>query len=89
MIKPLGNRILVDVIPPSQFSDTGRIVINDSAFLLNTLHRGRVVRKGLKVNNKLQLGDIVVFEGVYGRETNREDKQRVIDVGCLLGIEST
>lgn len=79
--KVLGNRILVDVLPdnPREFSG---IHLPDN-FKMNNLMRGRVVDVGSKVNEELLPGDIVIFEGVYGKETDSVSNQRILDVGCL------
>ena len=85
MIKPLGNRILIKVIPPEKRSET--IIFTDLTDNMNKVWRGEVVEKGQKVVESIKIGDIVHFEGMYGRETTKEDKHRIIDVGALLGIE--
>lgn len=85
-MKPLGKRILVEVIPPNQSSF---IVIPQIVDNITKVHRGRVISLGSKVSPEIvKEGDIVVYEGIYGASTNREDTQRVLDVGCLLAIET-
>ena len=85
--KPLGNRVLIDIHELPKESKGG-ILLPDSQYFKGQTQKGTVVAKGPKVGDKLQVGDVVVFESVYGRETTKEDKQRIIDVGALLAVES-
>lgn len=82
-VKPLGNRILVEV---QTMMYDGLIELPDTR-KMEKLLRGKVVDRGSKVNSDIQVGDIVVFEGCYGKEVSREDERRVLDVGCLLAVE--
>ena len=86
MIKPLGKRILVEVIPPSR--EKSGLLLPDNSDYLHSVWKGRVLSVGTKAAGIVKEGDIVCFQGVYGRELTADDKQRVIDVGALLGIES-
>lgn len=85
--RPLGNRVLIDVIPPPDRSKGG-IMLPDAQYFKGQTQKGIVRAIGTKAIGKLNIGDTVVFEACYGRETSKEDKQRIIDVGALLAIES-
>lgn len=85
-MRPLGKRIIVEVIPPVQ-SDF--IVIPKIVDNITKVHRGRVISIGTKVpEGIIKEGDTVVYEGIYGASTDRDDTKRVLDVGCLLAVET-
>ena len=85
--KPLGNRVLIDILPLPKES-RGGILLPEAQYFKGQTQKGTVVAIGSKALGKLNIGDVVVFESVYGRETSKEDKQRIIDVGALLAVES-
>lgn len=86
--KPLGNRVLIDIHELPKES-VGGILLPDSQYFKGQTQKGTVRAIGSKAIGKLNIGDVVVFEAVYGRETTKEDKQRIIDVGALLAVESS
>lgn len=86
MIKPLGKRILIEVIPPPT-SRSGLLLPENSDYL-HSIWKGRVLSVGPRAAGLVKEGDVVHFQGVYGRETTTDDKQRIIDVGALLAVES-
>lgn len=91
MLKPLGNRVIIERKEQEQTTKSG-IVLTDSAKeksnegIVVAVGTGRVLDNGEKVAPEVKEGDRVVFQE-YGSEVKRGDKTYLIlNVEDLLAI---
>ena len=91
MLKPLGNRVIIERKEQEQTTKSG-IVLTDSAKeksnegIVVVVGTGRVLDNGEKVAPEVKEGDRVVFQE-YGSEVKRGDKTYLIlNVEDLLAI---
>ena len=92
MLKPLGNRVIIERKEQEQTTKSG-IVLTDSAKeksnegIVVAVGTGRVLDNGEKVAPEVKEGDRVVFQEYAGSEVTRGDKTYLIlNVEDLLAI---
>ena len=92
MLKPLGNRVIIERKEQEQTTKSG-IVITDSAKeksnegIVVAVGTGRVLDNGEKVAPEVKEGDRVVFQEYAGSEVKRGDETYLIlNVEDLLAI---
>ncbi|OCX35693.1 co-chaperone GroES, partial [Staphylococcus haemolyticus] len=92
MLKPLGNRVIIERKEQEQTTKSG-IVLTDSAKeksnegIVVAVGTGRVLDNGEKVAPEVKEGDRVVFQEYAGSEVKRGDKTYLIlNVEDLLAI---
>lgn len=92
MLKPLGNRVIIERKEQEQTTKSG-IVLTDSAKeksnegIVVAVGTGRVLDNGEKVVPEVKEGDRVVFQEYAGSEVKRGDKTYLIlNVEDLLAI---
>lgn len=92
MLKPLGNRVIIERKEQEQTTKSG-IVLTDSAKeksnegIVVAVGTGRVLDNGEKVAPEVKEGDRVVFLEYAGSEVKRGDKTYLIlNVEDLLAI---
>lgn len=92
MLKPLGNRVIIERKEQEQTTKSG-IVLTDSAKeksnegIVVTVGTGRVLDNGEKVAPEVKEGDRVVFQEYAGSEVKRGDETYLIlNVEDLLAI---
>ena len=79
MLKPLGNRVIIERKEQEQTTKSG-IVLTDSAKeksnegIVVAVGTGRVLDNGEKVAPEVKEGDRVVFQEYAGSEVKRGDK---------------
>ena len=93
MLKPLGNRVIIERKEQEQTTKSG-IVLTDSAKeksnegIVVAVGTGRVLDNGEKVAPEVKEGDRVVFQEYAGSEVKRGDETYLIlNVEDLLIIE--
>lgn len=80
MLKPLGNRVLLEVVEEEETTPSG-IVLPDSAkekSYLGTVvavGTGRLLDNGERVPVEVEVGDQVIYEKYAGSEITFEDKE--------------
>lgn len=92
MLKPLGNRVIIERKEQEQTTKSG-IVLTDSAKeksnegIVVAVGTGRVLDNGEKVAPEVKEGDRVVFQEYAGSEVKRGDETYLIlNVEDLLAI---
>lgn len=92
MLKPLGNRVIIERKEQKQTTKSG-IVLTDSAKeksnegIVVAVGTGRVLDNGEKVAPEVKEGDRVVFQEYAGSEVKRGDETYLIlNVEDLLAI---
>ena len=92
MLKPLGNRVIIERKEQEQTTKSG-IVLTDSAKeksnegIVVAVGTGRVLDNGEKVAPEVKEGDRVVFQEYAGSEVKRGDeKYLILNVENLLAI---
>lgn len=92
MLKPLGNRVIIERKVQEQTTKSG-IVLTDSAKeksnegIVVAVGTGRVLDNGEKVAPEVKEGDRVVFQEYAGSEVKRGDETYLIlNVEDLLAI---
>lgn len=92
MLKPLGNRVIIERKEQEQSTKSG-IVLTDSAKeksnegIVVAVGTGRVLDNGEKVAPEVKEGDRVVFQEYAGSEVKRGDETYLIlNVEDLLAI---
>ena len=92
MLKPLGNRVIIERKEQEQTTKSG-IVLTDSAKeksnegIVVAVGTGRVLDNGEKVAPEVKEGDRVVFQEYAGSEVKRGDETYLIlNVEDLLDI---
>ncbi len=92
MLKPLGNRVIIDRKEQEQTTKSG-IVLTDSAKeksnegIVVAVGTGQVLDNGEKVAPEVKEGDRVVFQEYAGSEVKRGDETYLIlNVEDLLAI---
>ncbi|WP_053026355.1 co-chaperone GroES [Staphylococcus haemolyticus] len=92
MLKPLGNRVIIERKEQEQTTKSG-IVLTDSAKeksnegIVVAVGTGRVLDNGEKVAPEVKEGDRIVFQEYAGSEVKRGDKTYLIlNVEDLLAI---
>ncbi|TRL68141.1 co-chaperone GroES [Staphylococcus haemolyticus] len=92
MLKPLGNRVIIERKEQEQTTKSG-IVLTDSAKeksnegIVVAVGTGRVLDNGEKVAPEVKEGDRVVFQEYAGSEVKRGDETYLIlNVKDLLAI---
>ena len=92
MLKPLGNRVIIEKKEQEQTTKSG-IVLTDSAKeksnegIVVAVGTGRVLDNGEKVAPEVKEGDRVVFQEYAGSEVKRGDETYLIlNVEDLLAI---
>ena len=92
MLKPLGNRVIIERKEQEQTTKSG-IVLTDSAKeksnegIVVAVGTGRVLNNGEKVAPEVKEGDRVVFQEYAGSEVKRGDETYLIlNVEDLLAI---
>ncbi|WP_053038291.1 co-chaperone GroES [Staphylococcus haemolyticus] len=92
MLKPLGNRVIIERKEQEQTTKSG-IVLTDSAKeksnegIVVAIGTGRVLDNGEKVAPEVKEGDRVVFQEYAGSEVKRGDETYLIlNVEDLLAI---
>lgn len=83
MLKPLGNRVLLEVVKQEEKTASG-IVLPDSAkekpqtAEVVAVGEGRYLENGEKLSIEVKVGDKVVFEQYAGSEIKYEGKEYLI-----------
>lgn len=92
MLKPLGNRVIIERKEQEQTTKSG-IVLTDSAKeksnegIVVAVGTGRVLDNGEKVAPEVKEGDRVVFQEYAGSEVKRGDEiYLILNVEDLLAI---
>ncbi|MCH4451222.1 co-chaperone GroES [Staphylococcus haemolyticus] len=92
MLKPLGNRVIIERKEQEQTTKSG-IVLTDSAKeksnegIVVAVGTGRVLDNGEKVAPEVKEGDRVIFQEYAGSEVKRGDETYLIlNVEDLLAI---
>ncbi|CZQ91164.1 chaperonin cpn10 [Trichococcus palustris] len=83
MLKPLGNRVIVEVAKEEEKS-VGGIVLASSAKeksqtgVVVAVGAGRVTDNGTKIEMTVKIGDTVLFEKYAGTEVKHDGKEYLV-----------
>lgn len=83
MLKPLGNRVIIEKVEQEQTTKSG-IVLTDSAKeksnegKIIAVGAGRILENGTRVAPEVKEGDSVVFQQYAGTEVKRGDDTYLI-----------
>ncbi len=83
MLKPLSNRVILDVLKEEQKS-AGGLVLPESATetpqkaTVVAVGDGRILENGQKVEVSVHVGDVVFFEKYAGSEVKYEGKEYLV-----------
>lgn len=94
MLKPLGNRVLLEVVEEEKATPSG-IVLPDSAKSKPNLAKvvavgeGKLLDSGERLAVEVSVGDKVVFEQYSGAELKYDDKEYLVlkDTDIIAVVE--
>lgn len=94
MLKPLGNRVVIDLTQKEETTKSG-IILTESAKekpqegTVTAVGSGKVLENGTRVDLEVKEGDRVVYSKFAGTEVKHEDKDYLIlaDTDILAVIE--
>ncbi|AKG74745.1 co-chaperone GroES [Salinicoccus halodurans] len=94
MLKPLGNRVVIDLTQKEETTKSG-IILTESAKekpqegTVTAVGSGKVLENGTRVDLEVKKGDRVVYSKFAGTEVKHEDKDYLIlaDTDILAVIE--
>lgn len=83
MLKPLGNRVIIDLTQEEETTKSG-IILTDSAKerpqegTVVAVGTGKILDNGTRVEVEVSVGDKVVYSKFAGTELKHEDKDYLI-----------
>ncbi|SOC41270.1 co-chaperone GroES [Salinicoccus kekensis] len=83
MLKPLGNRVIIDLTQEEETTKSG-IILTDSAKekpqegTVVAVGTGKILDNGTRVEVEVNVGDKVVYSKFAGTELKHEDKDYLI-----------
>lgn len=83
MLKPIGNRVVVDLNQKEETTQSG-IILTDSAKekpqqgVVVSVGSGRILENGQKVDLEVKEGDRVVYAKFAGTEVEIDDKEYLV-----------